>query len=157
MHLRFISQWKKDGRKIDVLESESESAIDPLKSFHSTLVMNFIAWNSISVLYPSLTFRKIAIVQDATGQRGSWWRKKYSARGFDIKDHDKALQDACLVCPGLHRSVDDQNSLNIYFDTDEENLVPHPQLYTSWNFQTTNTKHALCREVCLFASTVNEA
>jgi hypothetical protein len=156
MHLHSISQWKKDGRKIDVLESTSKSAVDPLKSFHSTLVMNFIAWNSMSVLYPSLTFRKIAIVQDATGQRGSWWRKKYSERGFDIRDHDRAFQDAYLVCPGLSRSVDDQNSLNIHFDTDKEGIVTHSQLYTPWKFQTANTKHALCKEVCLLGATVNQ-
>jgi hypothetical protein len=111
----------------------------------------------MSVLYPSLTFRKIAIVQDATGQRGSWWRKKYSKRGFDIKDHARASQDAFLVCPGLCRSVDDQNSLNIHFDTDKEGLVTHSQLYTSWKFQTANTKHALCKEVCLLGAAVNQA
>ncbi|KAL0945898.1 hypothetical protein HGRIS_012182 [Hohenbuehelia grisea] len=47
---------------IDIIESSKPSFLPPITRFHSSLVMNYITADSLVILYPSLTLRRIGIL-----------------------------------------------------------------------------------------------
>lgn len=47
-----------DGRSINVIQSETESALTPVFFFHSTIVMNIITNDGVVAFYPTLTEKK---------------------------------------------------------------------------------------------------
>ena len=126
---------------IDVIESSKPSFLPPITKFHSTLVMNYLTPKSLVVLYPHLTFRREAILQDRNASTTSYNRRaptqtsnpqtggrtkkdyveKYQARGFTFYSNPAGLRRPCgAACPEKRRKVGDQAdnlSVEIHFDT----------------------------------------
>jgi hypothetical protein len=57
---------------VDLIESDTNSSVKPLTSFHSTLVMNYLTADSVVVLYPSLTFSRVAFKQSRPWKTEDW-------------------------------------------------------------------------------------
>jgi hypothetical protein len=71
---------------INVITTRSENEIRPIFHFHSTLVMNFIAWYGMVCLYPVLTLNRRGLVNDPNpSPRIHAFLNKYRARGFDLQ------------------------------------------------------------------------
>ncbi|KAG8928859.1 hypothetical protein FRC02_006391 [Tulasnella sp. 418] len=98
-------------KSIDLIEAKSQtSAILPILYFHATHVMNWISHDSIVLLYPTFTLKKVGVEHHYWGQRN--WRDKYIRRGFTLKDTTEQLKLKCgSACPLLHRSTDDAGTL----------------------------------------------
>jgi hypothetical protein len=60
-------------RNVDIVESSTDSAIQPITRFHSTAVMNYISADSIMVMYPKLTNLSISVEQDREGPMRVAW------------------------------------------------------------------------------------
>ncbi|KAH6904032.1 hypothetical protein BKA70DRAFT_1432983 [Coprinopsis sp. MPI-PUGE-AT-0042] len=78
---------KTTGRKINVIQSNTESTLAPIFLFHSTLVMNWVSHGAISCAYPKLTMayqglQNTLLYHTTPGTRASI--QKYKGRGFDI-------------------------------------------------------------------------
>lgn len=129
---------------IDVIESSKPSFLPPITKFHSTLVMNYLTPKSLVVLYPTLTFRREAILQyrdmrllesydDDPPMRNSTleidraakqdYVEKYESRGFTFYSHPADLRRPCgAACPAKFREVGNQVdnwSVEVPFDTDQ--------------------------------------
>jgi hypothetical protein len=132
----------KDGNlKIDVLETATVSTLDSVLWYHSTVVMNYISWNEIAVLYPALTLQKLAIVQDATTQRGDAWIAKYEGRSYVMYYSWDLLSGVLECCPSILRTNRDRYTLIIEFD---DWVSTRPPLLESWNFMGGFQAHARC-------------
>ncbi|KAJ3557964.1 hypothetical protein NM688_g1190 [Phlebia brevispora] len=57
-----VASIYRDGKKIDVVQSRSSSALYAIAHFWSTLQMNFLSARGFSCAYPSLTFRRIGVI-----------------------------------------------------------------------------------------------
>ncbi|KIM24318.1 hypothetical protein M408DRAFT_234538 [Serendipita vermifera MAFF 305830] len=146
--LHSATKLERKGRKVNILESPTDSALHPLTRFHSSVVMNYITSSEIGVLYPTLTLRNIAIVQTKTSQRGGHWKQKYETqRGFSIyKYHPMATSK---VCPKRLRFIGDVHSLVAAFD---EPATLDPNQNISWNFRESSQYHLLCSPArCILA------
>ncbi|KAH6902987.1 hypothetical protein BKA70DRAFT_1228150 [Coprinopsis sp. MPI-PUGE-AT-0042] len=92
------------GYMVSIVRSRWVSSVAPILGYHSTLLMNWISWDSIVSAYPLLTARRQGLLTcPPTNKRINARLKdaldKYRARGFDILDdctsmesHDK---EAC--------------------------------------------------------------
>ncbi len=60
-NIAIISTLEKGRKSIDVVGSRSRSPLQPILSFHSTLVMNAISPDLVFTAYPELTYRRAAI------------------------------------------------------------------------------------------------
>ncbi|KAH6880229.1 hypothetical protein BKA70DRAFT_1239020 [Coprinopsis sp. MPI-PUGE-AT-0042] len=75
--------------KVDVIESATSSCIAPLLEFHSTPVMNWIAYDGVVSLYPELTMELRGLTNGIRLGYGDDARAgvlKYTTRGFLIED-----------------------------------------------------------------------
>lgn len=117
--------WLEKGPiKLNLIVSSSDSAIEPIFHFHSTLVMNFISSLGIFCAYPDLTFKRRGVVN--MGRRE--YRvadlatidciRKYQQRDFFLSPTINLWTDtaghACTrdpSCPHTIRSIYDSGSL----------------------------------------------
>jgi hypothetical protein len=146
--LNSITRLFKGNRKIDVLESASESPLQAITYFHSTLVMNYLTSDLLVVMYPGPTLSKTGIVQEAIPQRGSTWIRRYKARGYRI--HNTTNMDPKWrgdICPMLIRNPMDNRNL---FVPVYGNVMPEQSVLTfQWSFATNTENHPSCsNEVC---------
>ncbi|KAG8994871.1 hypothetical protein FRB94_009620 [Tulasnella sp. JGI-2019a] len=101
-------------RSIDVIESKSMSnAVEPIMHFDKTYVMNWIAYDSIVCLYPTLTFDKIGVDQSyRTGHKIEIRKAKYAERGFSTVRDTAELRMACgAACVSLTRDTHDVGTM----------------------------------------------
>ncbi|KAH9852844.1 hypothetical protein C2E23DRAFT_729604 [Lenzites betulinus] len=104
-----------DGRRVDVVQSDSNSPLLPIASFWNTAVMNYIAPNSFCIAYPHLTDQLCAVttaISPAEEDVSSATYPlvdpallyKYEARGFAVRtDHLSWARtaDPSAVCLGM--------------------------------------------------------
>lgn len=117
--------WLEKGHiKLNLIVSSSESAIEPIFHFHSTLVMNFISSLGIFCAYPDLTFKRRGLINvGKPGHRGADSAtkiciQKYRQRDFhlsatintwaDIRGHVCTKDSSC---PHTIRTIYDSGSL----------------------------------------------
>lgn len=124
------------GNNIDIIRSSSEISTYPLPSFHTTLVMNYLAHDHICVAYPRHTLRRIGVLHPGrlriaeTDIEGA---VKYLHRGFDIlpattrplirgfpgelegfaSDEEDELCQTSDICPRTQRTFGDEHSIII--------------------------------------------
>ncbi|KAH6888878.1 hypothetical protein BKA70DRAFT_886565 [Coprinopsis sp. MPI-PUGE-AT-0042] len=79
----------KTGRKVNVMQSSTESSVAPIVAFHSTVVMNWISYDGVTCLYPALTLKRKGISNVLpsfkTAKKQAALRK-YEDRGYTIYD-----------------------------------------------------------------------
>ncbi|PVF94354.1 hypothetical protein CPB86DRAFT_818049 [Serendipita vermifera] len=157
IRLKSITKLQFGNRKIDVLESRTDSPVEPLMWFHSTIAMNFITWNSIHVLYPNLLFRKTAVAQyqvvkNQRSQGGDEWSSKYKNRGYRIAkfttEVPKDLQGS--VCSAFTRFTYDRLSLALpIVPNTPRRAIIQPELAVEWRFGGHMTFHEFCnQDIC---------
>ncbi|KAI9059283.1 hypothetical protein FKP32DRAFT_1580279 [Trametes sanguinea] len=86
--------YRSDGRRIDVIQSPTGSALDPIAHFWMTAVMNYLTPRSFCVAYPSLTSAKRSILSPRRAAVSTLVGpvyadinlvQKYKSRGYDIR------------------------------------------------------------------------
>jgi hypothetical protein len=133
-HLASVTKLVKGDIKIDLLESLSQSSVLPVTFFHSTAVMNYITADSISILYPKLTFSRIAVRCNPDRRSVSSWERKYSRRLFHLFSAPKVystFQD--VLCKQLTRNAEDNFCLSFNFG-DTKDKPGRGELTAEWNF-----------------------
>jgi hypothetical protein len=113
-----------EGEKIDLIGTEGH-VISTITQFHSTAVMNYIAFYGIVCLYPEWTMRRNGLV--TRGNMPYEILNKYRGRGFKIAytsaelaeydDNHKCGEHIC--CPRMKRDLRDGLSLFISFRVDD--------------------------------------
>ncbi|KAF9011198.1 hypothetical protein BDQ17DRAFT_1233932 [Cyathus striatus] len=133
-----VYTFEKDGKKVQLINTR-HNPVHCILHFHSTCVMNFIAFDAAYSLYPKATFvaRQSVIVKDITAQdRGAL--DKYTARGWKIVTKPWTLSEEILedcFIPDLARHPRDEYSWRLPLNTSDiqyHSLV-NPVLYNSWS------------------------
>ena len=140
---KYVLTLKSDGEgeKIDLIGTTEEHVLATITQFHSTSVMNYIAFYGIVCLYPEWTMRKNGLV----ARRNVSYKilDKYRQRGFKIAytsaelskydiDHDCGKH---ICCPRTRRDLRDGFSLFIPFDdraTDIHELEDNEHFNLQW-------------------------
>jgi hypothetical protein len=103
--------------RIDIVVP-AKSVVEEVTRFHSTVVMNYVAYYGVVSLYPSWTLSKMgAIVRD--GGKEGYCIQKYRDRGYTMVNEPSVLEHPAK------RSTFDNETLFIPF----ENVVPHLPLF----------------------------
>src|SRR5271155_23243 len=107
---------------VNIILVHTSHPLQLLPKFHSTLVMNFIAWYRVVTLYPTLTMNNIGFSNIVSSDN---WRhfEKYRMRGFEIKHDFLQIQTRkkthiCAShphCPQTIRYLHDGHSLIHHF------------------------------------------
>jgi hypothetical protein len=113
----------REGEKIDLIRTAEAHALSTITQFHSTPVMNYIAFYGIVCLYPEWTMRRSGLVTRASVPHKIL--DKYRRRGFKMayKSAELAKYDAShscgehACCPKTRRDLQDGLSLFIPFDS----------------------------------------
>lgn len=139
MQLASVSKLTKlmpDGtfRFIDIVESPTSNAQQPVFSFAATFVMNWIKADGAVVAYPRLTLERTGFLirpfSRREAKRQQKWAKKYEGRGFtslvEGPGSEKAVE---AVGAGRDRVVGDKDCLTLEFvnnveaDADQDSSV----------------------------------
>lgn len=134
------------GAKVDVLESNSRSAVRPLLNFHSTLVMNYIDQDTIVSFYAAMTYDKTGCAPNSRyiDEHELPHLHKYVERGFRIYGGYKwqSLVHTDALCPRLIRFNGDKRCLSIRYDQlSTSRKVASPTIESK-------TRHMLKWQVC---------
>ncbi|PVG03866.1 hypothetical protein CPB86DRAFT_778963 [Serendipita vermifera] len=151
-HLHSVTKLKNGDASIDVMESSNSSAIHPLTAFHVTAVMNYLTADSITMLYPKLTFSRLAVRHFATDRIGTTgWEPKYEDRLFLIRtSRFVPPKYQRTICTALDRRPEDRYSLSVYFH-DRLDTSP-PMDCPTWKFISIEAHHHRCtNELCQVA------
>lgn len=90
---------------INVIVSKTASELQPIFEFHSTIVMNFIAWYGLVCLYPSLTLCGRGLINHCPiPDRIIPCLQKYFNRGFDLRIDVDTWEDTSPHFCGLFAS-----------------------------------------------------
>ena len=116
-----VDRYAKGGKMIDVVYTKG-SPVRAVAEFHSTLVMNYIAWYGLVCLYPALTLDKKALI-NADDERARERHERYEARGFQfMRRHPQRPSDGprqacrrCFECPSTVRSLFDEGVMFVPF------------------------------------------
>jgi hypothetical protein len=137
-HLASVTKLVKGDLKIDLLESLSQSSVVPVTLFHSTAVMNYITADSISMLYPKLTFSRMAVRCNPDRRSVTSWERKYFRRSFHLFSSDKVYSTFHdVLCKQLARKTGDDLCLFFNFgDTDDKS--GKDELSAEWKFVSDN-------------------
>ncbi|KAH6891697.1 hypothetical protein BKA70DRAFT_1072531, partial [Coprinopsis sp. MPI-PUGE-AT-0042] len=114
------------GKSINIIESLLDTPLAPLPFFHSSLVMNYIAFHGLVVLHPRTTVEGIGHKnRDPTSVLSAKTKEawaKYTDRGFKLVDNVKELEifdrHVCkksFACPGTNRHLKDEGVVHIPF------------------------------------------
>ena len=125
-----ILTLKRDGEKIDLIGTEVH-VLTAITEFHSTAVMNYIAFYGIVCLYPEWTMRRNSLV--AKTNTPYKILSKYRGRGFKIEYAPAKLANYdvkhnCgkhICCPKMERDLRDGFSLFIPFQVDDRDTNIH--------------------------------
>jgi len=104
--------------KIDVVYSCTASPIQVIPHFHSTIVMNYLAWYGAVSFYPRLTLGKWGIINGAVQVPVEKYRKREfnllcGLPGNDAYHHHECRR--CPECPSTIRSIHDDGVLFVPF------------------------------------------
>lgn len=84
--IEFIFKLSNGTTFINVVFSQSQSGLQPIFEFHSTVVMNYIAWYGVVCLYPGLTLKRRGLINHhVLPSRVAACIEKYRSRGFDLQ------------------------------------------------------------------------
>jgi len=116
-----IDKYARQGEFIDAVYVKGKP-IQVVTKFHSTLVMNYIAWYGAVSLYPALTLEGKGIM-NASSARADECRTKYELKGFQfVRRLPRGLADKPLhncrqyfACPSTVRSIHDNSVMFIPF------------------------------------------
>ncbi|EJD33842.1 hypothetical protein AURDEDRAFT_177087 [Auricularia subglabra TFB-10046 SS5] len=101
----YVNTWTNDalGVSVDIAISVTDFAVDVIRGFHSTIVMNMLSASHIIIMFPDLTLRNVGY---AVPSMTPAVRAKYTDRGFDLVSSNDHLDGPCgLACPSLVRSA----------------------------------------------------
>ncbi|KAG8864348.1 hypothetical protein FRB96_006170 [Tulasnella sp. 330] len=118
-------------RNIDIIESKSmNNGIEPIMHFDRTYVMNWITYDSIVCLYPTLTFDKIGVDQSyRKGHKIEIRKAKYAERGFATVRDTAELRMACgAACLSLTRDTHDVGTMIVPLVEGGGSLEEMPQI-----------------------------
>lgn len=109
---------------INVIVSRTLSELHPIFEFHSTIVMNFIAWYGFVCLYPSLTLHGRGLINhNPIPEQVNSCLEKYINRGFDLRRGLEEWEDIsshlCGVsgsCPRTTRNIHGNSVVFLPFD-----------------------------------------
>lgn len=97
-------------RKIDVIESSTTLAVHPLTFYHTTVVMNYLFADGVVVMYPELTFKRLAVISGKPNTRHSPY-SKYKARGYTLCESGSDSVLCRTPCLQLYRTTLDAASM----------------------------------------------
>ena len=83
-------KYKNEDMKIDLITTTEAQVLNTITRFHSTVVMNYIAFYGIVCLYPNWTLRKIGLTTEEN--ISSEIVNKYRLRGFEIASTSSELK-----------------------------------------------------------------
>ncbi|KAI5999554.1 hypothetical protein EDD15DRAFT_2146855, partial [Pisolithus albus] len=78
-HVHSIRTLRRHTTQIDVIVSNSTTAISPIFEFHSTILMNFVTAHSVFCAYPHLTLRELSIINPFVAYRQPLQRSTLAA------------------------------------------------------------------------------
>ena len=115
-------KYKNEDMKIDLITTTEEQVLNTITRFHSTVVMNYIAFYGIVCLYPDWTLRKIGLMTEEN--ISSEIVNKYRLRGFEIASTSSELtgyndNHECgkhICCPKFKRNLQDGFTLFLSFE-----------------------------------------
>jgi len=124
-----IDKYTRQGKFVDVVYTKA-NPIQVVTEFHSTLVMNYIAWYGAISLYPALTLACKAVV-NANSVRANKGREKYELKGFQfVHQLPRGLANKPLhvcrqyfACPSTVRSIHDNSVMFIPFAGLDDSLA----------------------------------
>ncbi|KAG8907533.1 hypothetical protein FRB99_003690 [Tulasnella sp. 403] len=92
---------------IDVIQSLTDEAVEPILRFHSTLVMNWLSCNSVSIRFAGTLHRQgelspYGVIWDRDVV--THWRKKYQSQGFVVTNMGGLGLALSLIWWGINSS-----------------------------------------------------
>lgn len=97
-----------DGKRIDVIESSTASALYPLPFFWSSHLVNYISADSICVTFPILTFQKRCLLFPGSNHTSTALQAKYEERGFRVSSFlENTSEEVQAAYPRMHDGCDD--------------------------------------------------
>lgn len=118
MHFHSITKLGRGAHKIDVIESVSDMAAGPITRFHSTAVMNYLTANSLVLMYPTLTLKKMSIMQLSVRRGEEEWKPRYEERLYTvISPSSMPAQYWDALFPESGRNTHDHHCLQIPYDS----------------------------------------
>jgi hypothetical protein len=126
--LKLSKQVNREFRSINVIISQTESELQPIFRFHSTVVMNYIAWYGFVCLYPRLTFKRHGLINHINpSPHIISCINKYRIRGFDLQPSLNVWDDTRIHtcgedpnCPATIRHLLDNS---VYFRSFHPNMA----------------------------------
>jgi hypothetical protein len=133
-----------EGEKIDLIISTEAHVLSTITQFHSTSVMNYVAFYGIICLYPEWTLRRSGLVARANVPYEIF--DKYRGRGFKMAYTTTELakynaNHSCgkhICCPRIRRDLLDGLSLFVPFDnraTDIRELEDSEGMKLQWTLR----------------------
>ncbi|KAJ3559973.1 hypothetical protein NM688_g15 [Phlebia brevispora] len=121
-----VASLYRDGKKVDIIQNDSSSALYAITFFWSTLQMNYISARGYCCAYPMLTFRRIGVISPLVQTRELRPRAyidplvaKYQDRGYHFFTRwyfsvgaRCATSHSHPLCPTQVRSFEDNYSLS---------------------------------------------
>ena len=139
-----LKKLTRESKRFDILQTKCASADFAIPHFHSTALMNLLAWDHISIAYPLLTLQAQALIhptyQLSRGVHASAMIK-YESRGFQlqhpIQRHSPVAAGYTTqtfpcrldICPLQERSFYDSQALLLPFTGDN---ISYPKRSTLW-------------------------
>ncbi|KAI5981220.1 hypothetical protein EDD15DRAFT_2336219 [Pisolithus albus] len=115
-HIQSVCTLHHNSSRIDVIVSNSSTAISPIFQFHSTVLMNFVTAHSVFCAYPEMTTNQLSLINPFVVFCQPLRRStldallKYSTRNIQYITCQQ-LHDDCQCCKDLIRSTDDESCM----------------------------------------------
>jgi hypothetical protein len=128
------------GEKVDLIATTEQHVIHAITQFHSTCVMNYIAYYGIVCLYPEWTMRKTALMK--AGLMDEENIHKYQGCSFAMMQASsempgyERLHDCGThqCCPKTMREVHDHATLCIPLEHEELTIQTEEKRRVGWVF-----------------------
>lgn len=110
-----------DMKKVNVIVSSDDHLVSTVACFHSTIVMNYIAWFGVVSMYNSWTLRAMGL-KVSQGEKATACFGKYETRGFTLTEVPPV--DADHVCATAHNCLNPRR----YLDDEDCKIYPFDNL-----------------------------
>ena len=129
------------GEKIDLTATTERHIVYTITKFHSTCVMNYVAYYGIVCLYPAWTMCGTALLRgEPTDQQAI---EKYRGRGFAMKTDASEMPGyepnhkcaAHQCCPQTRRELHDHVTLCVPLEDKEWNIKTEEKMRVGWVLQ----------------------
>ena len=136
-----LTHKNQTGDKIDLIATTERHVVHAITQFHSTCVMNYIAYYGIVCLYPQWTMRKTGLVRTEWADQQAI--NKYRGRGFAMVYAPAELPKyerthACGThrgCVKARRELHDDLTLFVPFEDEEFNIHTEERMRVGWVLQ----------------------